>query len=101
MKYITLICAGGMSTSILVKKMQDVAKKRGIEATIVAMSESAFSGYKEPTDVLLLGPQVSYLLDTFKKTYEPEGIKVADIDLLTYGQMNGEKTLNLALSLLE
>lgn len=101
MKYITLVCAGGMSTSILVKKMEDVAKQEGIEVTIVAMSEAAFAGYKEPTDVLLLGPQVSYLLNEMKAAYEPKGIKVDAIDMMTYGRMDGKQVLDMALSMLK
>ena len=42
MKYITLVCAAGMSTSILMARMQESAKKQGIEAKIIAMSESKF-----------------------------------------------------------
>lgn len=99
MKYITLICAGGMSTSVLVKKMQDAAKAAGQEVHIIAMAESAFVSYKEPTDVLLLGPQIGYLLDEMKSTYEPQGIKVAGINLMDYGQMNGKKVLEMALAL--
>ena len=68
MLYITLVCAAGMSTSLLVNKMKDAAKKENIEAEIIAMSEAAFAKYDKPTDVLLLGPQVRYLLSKMKKT---------------------------------
>lgn len=100
MKYITLVCAGGMSTSILVKKMQDAARKEEIEVSIIAMSESSFASYKEPTDVLLLGPQVGYLLSDMKKEYEPAGMKVEMIDMLSYGRMDGPKVLHMALDLM-
>lgn len=100
MKYITLVCAGGMSSSILVKRMQEAADSQGIEVFIIAMSEASFASYKEPTDVLLVGPQVTYLLDDMKAAYEPQGIKVGAIDMITYGQMDGKKTLDLALSML-
>ena len=100
MKYITLVCAAGMSTSLLVKKMQDVAKKEGKDVSIIAMSEAAFAGYKDPTDVLLLGPQVGYLLDSMKADYEPRGIKVTVIDMIDYGRMDGKKVLDMALSMI-
>lgn len=101
MKYITLVCAAGMSTSMLMAKMQDSAKKQGIEAKIIAMSESKFEEYKEPTDVLLMGPQISYMEDEIREQYEPRGIKVAVIDMMDYGSMNGEKVLKDALALLD
>jgi PTS system cellobiose-specific IIB component len=101
MKYITLVCAAGMSTSMLMSKMKDSAKKQGLDVNVIAMSESSFASYKEPTDVLLLGPQVSYLLDKMKSEYEPKGIKVEVINMMDYGMMNGEKVLKDALSLLD
>ncbi len=100
MKYITLVCAAGMSTSMLMSKMKESANKQGIEVFVTAMSESSFASYKEPTDVLLLGPQVGYLLDKMKAAYEPKGIKVAVVNMMDYGMMNGEKVLKEALALL-
>ncbi|AJG97411.1 MULTISPECIES: PTS sugar transporter subunit IIB [Clostridium] len=101
MRYITLVCAAGMSTSILMARMQESAKKQGIEAKIVAMSESKFEEYEEPTEVLLLGPQIEYMADEMKEQYEPKGIKVAVIDMMDYGTLNGEKVLKDALALLD
>lgn len=101
MRYITLVCAVGMSTSILMARMQESAKKQGIEAKIVAMSESKFEEYEEPTEVLLLGPQIEYMADEMKEQYEPKGIKVAVIDMMDYGTLNGEKVLKDALALLD
>ncbi|NRT75343.1 PTS sugar transporter subunit IIB [Clostridium beijerinckii] len=101
MRYITLVCAAGMSTSILMARMQESAKKQGIEAKIVAMSESKFEEYEEPTEVLLLGPQIEYMADEMKEQYEPKGIKVVVIDMMDYGTLNGEKVLKDALALLD
>lgn len=101
MKYITLVCASGMSTSMLMTKMKSSAAKMGVEAQIVAMSEGSFKNYKEPTDILLLGPQVSYMLNDMKKEYEPKGIKVAVINMTDYGLMNGEKVLKDAMAMLD
>lgn len=99
MLYITLVCAAGMSTSLLVNKMKDAAKKENIEAEIIAMSEAAFAKYDKPTDVLLLGPQVRYLLSKMKKTYEPRGMKVDVVDMRAYGLMDGKKVLDTALNM--
>lgn len=101
MKYITLVCAAGMSTSMLVNKMKEAAKASGDDVYITAMSQSVFATYKEPTDVLLLGPQVSYMLDKMKAEYEPKGMKVAVIDMMAYGMMNGKQVLETALKMAE
>lgn len=99
MKKITLICAGGFSTSMLVSNMEDAAKAKGIEAEIRATAESKFAEFENDTDVLLLGPQVGYLLDDFKRKYVEKEMKVAVIDSIDYGMMNGEKVLNDALNM--
>lgn len=99
MLYITLVCVAGMSTSLLVNKMKEAAKKENIEAEIIAMSEAAFAKYDKPTDVLLLGPQVRYLLSKMKKTYEPRGMKVDVVDMRAYGLMDGKKVLDTALNM--
>lgn len=98
---ITLVCASGMSTSMLMAKMKDSAKKKGVEAEIVAMPESTFRTSGKSTDILLLGPQVSYLLGDMKKEFEPKGVKVMLIDMVDYGMMNGEKVLEQSLKLLQ
>lgn len=96
MKNIILVCAAGMSTSLLVNKMKSAAQEEGKEVHIEAMPASTFATYKETVDVLLLGPQVSYLLDEMKREYEPKGIKVAVIEMMDYGMMNGKAVLEKA-----
>lgn len=99
MKQITLVCAAGMSTSMLVQKMQKAAQAQNIDVEIRATSESSFKEYADKTDVLLIGPQVGYLENDFKEKYEPQGIKVSVINTADYGMMNGEKVLADALAL--
>ena len=59
-KRIMLICAAGMSTSLLVTKMQKAAHELGEYVEIFALPLNA--GKKEITNVdcVLLGPQVRY-----------------------------------------
>jgi cellobiose PTS system EIIB component len=99
MKRITLVCVAGMSTSLLVTKMRMVAMKKNEDVKIQAVPESEFDKYADDTDILLLGPQVGYTLKKMKASYEPRGIKVAVIDSMDYGMMNGEKVLHMALNL--
>lgn len=101
MKNITLVCAAGMSTSMLMSKMKESAKKQGLEVNIIAMSESSFKTYKGESDIVLLGPQVSFIYDEIKAECDPKGIKVEIIDMMDYGMMNGHKVLNDALKLID
>jgi PTS system cellobiose-specific IIB component len=101
MTNIVLVCNAGMSTSMLVKKMLDNAKARGLDVSIKAVPEAEFSGSNaEGVHVLLLGPQIRFKFDELKKAWEPRGIKVAVIETVDYGRMNGEKVLSDALAML-
>lgn len=42
MKNIMLMCNAGMSTSVLVRKMERIAEERELEVTIWAISETDF-----------------------------------------------------------
>lgn len=99
MKNILLVCAAGMSTSMLVSKMEEAAKGSEEEIKINATSGGDLEKYVEDADVLLLGPQVSYLKGDYQKTYD--SIPVEVINSLDYGTMNGQKVLDWALDLIE
>lgn len=98
---IALFCAGGMSTSILVKKMKEAAEKIGLEVDLEAYPESTLAKrLEEGIDVALLGPQVRFKLTSLKALCEPKGVPIDVINTMDYGLMNGEKVLNQALKLL-
>ncbi|CQR25054.1 phosphotransferase system cellobiose-specific component IIB [Streptococcus varani] len=101
MKHILLVCNAGMSTSMLVTKMQKAAEAKGVETTIwaIPVSEVADEVANKPVDAILVGPQVRFMLKEYKENYEP-AIKVADINMMDYGTMNGENVLKTALELI-
>ncbi|BAQ57358.1 PTS sugar transporter subunit IIB [Lactobacillus acetotolerans] len=100
---IMLNCSAGMSTSLLVTKMQQAAKKDGIDVKIFACPASEASQHieQEQIDCVLLGPQVSYMKGDFENKVKGAGkdgkdIPLAVIDMQAYGMMNGEKVLKQA-----
>lgn len=100
MKKILLVCAAGMSTSMLVNKMKESATKKGIEVDINAMAASEASKAIGEVDVVLLGPQVRYQLKSIEDMAKGR-IPVKVIDMLSYGKMDGEAVLNDALALIK
>lgn len=96
---VKLFCAVGMSTSMLVNKMREAAKEKGLETDISAHSISEFEEQTKDVDVILLGPQVSYLLDKFKEQANGKPIDV--IPMMDYGMMNGKNVVEFALKLKE
>lgn len=95
---ILLACAGGMSTSLLMEKMKAEAEKQGIEVSVEARSEKSIEKLLGTFDVLLLGPQVRYVLKNTEKLLAGRW-PVAVIDMKDYGTMNGAKVLQTALDL--
>ena len=98
-KTIMLACAAGMSTSMLVKRMQEAAKAEGKDYEIFAKSTSdidAELASDHKPDVLLLGPQVGYLKNDVKKKTDEAGIPMDVINIMDYGMMKGDKVLAAA-----
>lgn len=101
MKKIFLCCAAGMSTSMLVERMKQSAASRNIEVEISAVPVSDFDQIITDADVILLGPQVKFQLQSITSAAAPHGVPVAAIDMMQYGSMQGDKVLDQALSLLK
>ncbi|MGY3725377.1 PTS system, cellobiose-specific IIB component [Granulicatella balaenopterae] len=101
-KVIMLACSAGMSTSLLVTKMLKSAEEGGIDAEIFAVSISEVNKVLESKkiDVLLFGPQLSYMKDDYSNKLSSKGIPVDTIDMKDYGLMKGEKVLDKALQII-
>ncbi|MGN7469123.1 PTS sugar transporter subunit IIB [Brevibacillus sp. SAFN-007a] len=96
---ILLCCAAGMSTSLLVQKMEQAAREKGLEAKIWAVSADEVKHHIDQAEVLLLGPQVRYKLAEMKKEGAARGIPVDVIGTVDYGSLNGKNVLEFALRL--
>ena len=100
---IVLCCSAGMSTSLVVEKMQDAAREKGINAEIKAVPVSSVENLdsSHKIDILLLGPQVKFKLNELKEVYKDQNTLVDVINMMDYGMINGEKILTDALKAYE
>ncbi|ALB68184.1 PTS sugar transporter subunit IIB [Cronobacter dublinensis] len=98
---IMLCCSAGMSTSLLVRKMVDAAQERDLPVQIEAWGVAEFDTQFPKYQVVLLGPQVKYMLPTLSQKAAAHGIPVQAIDMMDYGMQRGDKVLDYALSLIE
>ncbi|WP_289891100.1 PTS sugar transporter subunit IIB [Virgibacillus pantothenticus] len=96
---ITLLCALGMSTSLLVERMKKAADRRGIDVKIEAHSVDDIDKQLKSSDVILLGPQIRYKKKELFKKAEEENVPIAIIDMRVYGSTDGEEVLEQALHL--
>mgnify|MGYP003606259192 CR=1 FL=1 len=97
---IYLVCNAGMSTSILVRKMQEAAQKENVNANIEAFSVEILDEKVDTADVVLLGPQIRHMLEDVKKVVAGK-CPVAVIDMRDYGMIRGDKVLAKALKMAE
>ena len=90
---ILLVCAGGMSTSILMKKMETYWQEHGEELQIEAVGLGAYQDVFQNYDIVMVGPQVSYRLDENK---ENNGLPCAQIESIDYAVANCDNIMKLA-----
>ena len=91
MKNIVLFCAAGMSTSLLVTKMQKAAEEEGFDCKIAAYSLNDLKTQGPAADIVLLGPQVRYNFDKVKAELPDKPVVV--IDIRQYGMMDGKAVI--------
>ena len=63
---ILLVCAGGMSTGLLMKKMEVYWQQNGKELTITAVGLNEYDEVYKNYEIILVGPQVAYRLNQIK-----------------------------------
>ncbi|EGK09165.1 PTS sugar transporter subunit IIB [Kroppenstedtia eburnea] len=98
---ILLCCAAGMSTSLLVSRMEQAAKEKGVEAKIWAVSADEVNTHLQDANVLLVGPQIRYKLPLLKKAADQQGIPVDVINPADYGRVDGKRVLEFAINLMK
>lgn len=92
---ILLICSAGMSTCMLMKRMQQAAAAKHINAKIWAVQANLAQEHILSADIVLLSPQVRYLQNEIGQM--AQGKPVLPIDLESYGNLNGERVLKMAM----
>ncbi|ECJ3937453.1 PTS sugar transporter subunit IIB [Salmonella enterica] len=102
MKNILLVCAGGMSTSLLVKRMIEYAAMIDVSVNIFALGIAEAKGRikNNEADIVLLGPQVRFQKSEIEAIAQGK-IPVAVINMKEYGAMDGKAVLEFAFNLLE
>lgn len=97
---IILICGGGISSRLLAIKMTDISKRMKLNLSIKVYSEIGFEKYIDNADVVLVAPQIRYMLPEFKEVSDNKGIPIDLIGKSDYASVNGEGVINLALKMI-
>lgn len=86
MKKIVLLCSEGLSTGVLVRKIEEAAISDGYDCQISAHSVIEAESCCKDADIVLLSPQVRFNLAEIRKKVS---CPVAAIDMRVYGMMDG------------
>lgn len=84
MKRIMLVCNAGMSTGIMAKKIMDAS---GGTMEVFACGEGDFENHVEGVDMILVGPQIRFLVPEIQSK---ASCPVQAIAPQMYGAMNGK-----------
>lgn len=98
MKHLVLLCAVGMSSSILVNRMIRIAEKKQLEVMIHASGMGDLASFIDEAHLLLVSPQIHYMEEKIKQKYP--GIPVVALSAKDYAEMDGEKVLMNGLRLI-
>lgn len=98
MKKIMLCCNAGMSTSLLVQKMQKEAEARALEVEIEARPLNEAMDHIDEADIILLGPQIGYTKADFGQACAGKNIPVEVIAMVDYGRMNAAGIIDAAMA---
>ncbi|MHC1684254.1 MAG: PTS sugar transporter subunit IIB [Clostridiaceae bacterium] len=96
---ILLVCAAGMSTSLLVQKMKKEVKPEDGEVIIKAEPMELFEEVFMEYDVVLLAPQISFKKKPFTQLASEQNVPVGTISSLEYGRLMAKEILHKAYNL--
>lgn len=93
---ILVVCGAAMSSSLLVKRMNDYGKNNAIDIEAKATSLAELPDIVHLFDVLLVSPQIRFQMqEIFDKTSKTN-IPIDNIPPLVYGGMNAKEAIAIA-----
>ena len=101
---VVLVCAAGMSSSLLEEKIRQAAAAAGKEMELKAVDSTTISmwNYEQNLmDVILVAPQVRFKKRSILEQSAPFGVIVQDIDTIAYGMVDGELIFKQVMDALE
>lgn len=98
---IVILCAAGMSSSLIVKSMRDYAKLKNLELDVSCCPSMSFKemDFKE-VDLILVAPQVRGQIPDVKAYVADLNIPVEQIGMREYGLIKGKEILEMSLKTL-
>ena len=99
-----MVCAMGMSSSLLENKTKEAAAAAGVPFELHAITTPEISRWDFQTnyvDIVLVAPQVRYKRKSIAEAGAPYGVVVIDIDPIIFGMVEGEKLFQQIMAALQ
>jgi PTS system cellobiose-specific IIB component len=90
---VLMVCAMGMSSSLLEAKTREAAQAAGVAFELRAITTPEIARWDfevDYVDVVLVAPQVRYKRKSIAEAAAPFNIIVQDIDPIMFGMVDGE-----------
>lgn len=91
--HVLMVCAMGMSSSLIEAKTAEAAKKAGIPFELKAIDTAELGRWdweSNRMDVVLIAPQVRFKKKAIEEAAAPQGSIVLNIDTIAYGMVDGD-----------
>jgi len=101
---VLMVCAIGMSSSLIEQKTSKVAEDAGVPFEIQAVDVPEIGRWnfeENPVDIVLIAPQARFKYRSVEKVASPLGIVVENIDSVAYGMIDGEKIFEQIMNAIE
>ena len=92
---VVLVCTQGMSTNIMRGKIEEAAKIKNIDMSVIAVGLDDLSNHLTDTQIVVLGPQVKYATKSVRNEIDKvnTNIKMFVMNFQDYGLMRGDSVL--------
>ncbi len=94
---VLMVCAMGMSSSLIEAKTAKAAEEAGVPFELKAIETAEMGRWnfaENPMDVVLIAPQVRFKKKSIEEAAGPYGSIVLNIDSIAYGMVDGEAIFN-------
>jgi PTS system cellobiose-specific IIB component len=101
---VLMVCAMGMSSSLLEAKTREAAKAAGVPFELQAITTPEIARWDfqmNYVDIVLVAPQVRYKRKSIAAAAAPYNIIVQDIDPVMFGMVDGEKLFKQIITAIE
>ena len=98
---ILVVCGAGASSTFVAQRVRHAAQTAGVECTAVAGTTQSLPIDLDAADIVLLGPHLEHSIDDIRRDAAPRGVAVVLLPADIFGDLSGERTLDLVLAALD